>query len=149
MRAIFAAKLFEPVDGWSCGAVASGAGAAIASVGDVTMQLLGVPVPVLMGAVAGGFIGRAMSTPAPIWRALAMTFAWIVFGCVLAPLGSAAAAKFGVELAGGALAGIAGAIAALGPLLWPIVVEVLPGYVRAKFGGQGKGTGGNQSGGQP
>lgn len=127
-----------------CGAAAGSVGAALAMAGEVAMQVLGVPLPVVMGSAAGAGIARSLMDPVGFVRALFVTAAWTVAGCVGAPLAQVGAqaglSKLGVEIAltTNVLAGLAALVAALpwwAPKVWPLV--------QAKFGAKRGGQSGD------
>lgn len=133
---------------WKSIGIACGGGAWISSISEAAIKLLGVPLPVVLGAAAGAFLARAYlpsaradGTPIGYFRALAVSAAWTVGGSAGAPMvHSLVPALLGAVMPGttlalpaGALAGIAGLIAAApawAPKIWPLIA--------ARFGG-GKG----------
>ena len=138
MKTMLAKALF-PDPPWACAAAASAAGSAMSAAGDVATQLLGVSLPVVLGAVAGACLARAYAPTIGFMSAIAASAVWTVAGCVLAPLvpsvAKLALAKFagvdGFELPAAALAGVALCISLFGPLLLPLVIE----KAKAKFQG--------------
>lgn len=130
---------------WKAAAAACGGGAWLTSLSDAAVKLLGVPLPVVLGAAAGAFLARAYlpseradGTPIGYFRALTVSAAWTVGGSAAAPMVHALVpALVGMVIPGstlalpaGALAGIAGLIAALpawGPKLWPLIAARLSG----------------------
>lgn len=113
-----------------CGAAAGSVGTALAMAADAAMQLFGVPLPVVLGSAAGAGIARSMLDPVPFWRALFVTAAWTVAGCVGAPLAQALLGKAGIalDLTTNVLAGLGIAIASAQwwvPKVWPMVMERL------------------------
>ena len=116
------------------GAASAAAGSAwLAVVADFAMQVFGVPLPVVLCAAAGAFIARSYAPAVNFIRALAASCAWVCAGG-----GRARVGLWGGGLGGGVvpatvLAGLAFAIAAAGPLLWPVVIEKLPEIVRARL----------------
>ena len=114
--------------------ICSAAGAVATSLGEVALQILGVPLPVIMAAAAGAFIARSFAERASFGRALATVAAWTVAGCALAPLAQAVfvagASKFGLDvtLPDNVMAAFAGITAAAPwwfPLIWPMVLARL------------------------
>lgn len=133
----------EPNTTTAAGAMAasSGAAALFATVGEVTTQVLGVPLPVVLGAATGAFLARAYMPALEIGfvRALAVSIGWTLAGSIAAPLVSSLLPLLpglgSLKLPVGALAGIAGLVAsapAWWPKVWPLVAARLPG------GGNGK-----------
>ena len=141
------AKALLPDPAWSCAAAVSAAGSVMTTVSDVASQLLGVPLPVVLGAIAGAFLARAYAPPTGFLSAAMASAIWTVAGCVLAPFAPSVAkvllAKFagvdGFDLPAAALAGVALCISLFGPLLLPPLIL----KVKTKYG-----IGGSQSGGQ-
>jgi len=119
----------------ACGAAAGSVGAAAVMVGDFALQLLGVPLPVVIGSAAGAGLARSFMEPVGFLRALVLTVAWTLIGCVGAPLAHAvgpavALAVFNREvvLPAGVLAGLGAAIASSPcwmPKLWPAIAAKL------------------------
>jgi hypothetical protein len=126
--------LMEDVSGnaASCaGAAVTAAGTWWSLIGDVAVQLLGVPLPVALAASTGAFLARTYQPAAALWRAFAGSACWVVGACALAPLAAPIAQKYaGVELPAGALAGVAFAIALAGPFALAHGIE----YLRNRFG---------------
>jgi len=117
-----------------CGAVAGWLIAALSFVGEVAMQLLGVPLPVVMAAAAGAGAARSFMEAVGFIRALAMTVVWTIIGCTGAPLAQvvikAAASIAGaqVDLPTNTLAGAAAVLASVpwwGPKVWPFIAAKL------------------------
>jgi hypothetical protein len=117
-----------------CGALAGWLLAALSFVGEVAMQLLGVPLPVVMAAAAGAGAARSFMEAVGFVRALAMTVVWTIIGCTGAPLaqvvikaaGSMAGAQ--VDLPTNTLAGAAAVLASVpwwGPKVWPFIAARL------------------------
>jgi hypothetical protein len=118
------------------GAAVSAAGTFWSLIGDVAVQLLGVPLPVALAAATGAFLARTYQDAQPILRALSGSFCWVVGGCALAPLAGPVAEKYaGVTLPAGALAGMAFAIALTGPFVLVHGVD----YLKRKLGLQQSG----------
>lgn len=107
-----------------CGAAAGAATAALSILGDITMQVLGVPLPVMMGAAAGAAVARSVLLPVGFLRAALMTGLWTVIGCSGAPVAQALlkAGALGItlDLPTNALSGIAAGLAAA-PWWWQFV----------------------------
>lgn len=131
---------------------ASGTGTWISAASDVVVQLLGVPLPVVLGAATGAFLARAyLPSSDPVtgehigfFRALAVSIGWTLAGSIAAPVVHAAVPTVATLVPGmgpltlpaGALAGIAGLVAAAPawwPRVWPWIAARLPG-------GKGGGT---------
>lgn len=116
-------------------AASSGAAAIVGTIGEVTTQILGVPLPVVLGAATGAFLARAYAPALDIgfFRALAVSVGWTIAGSVAAPFVGAMLLVIpglgALKLPAGALAGIAGLVAAA-PAWWPKVWPV----IAARFG---------------
>lgn len=111
-------------------AAASGAGAVATSIGEVTTPLLGVPLPVVLAAIAGAMLARAYLEPIGFFKSAGRVLGWVVLGCALAPLVQAIGSKLlGGALPTNALAGMAAIVAAAEA--WPMLLR----WVRAEFPG--------------
>lgn len=101
----------------------SGIAGGLAMVGDVALQLFGVPLPVLCASVTGACGARVFLPPATFWRAFWSSTFWTGAGVFASQFVLWMASKW---LDGapptGALAGIALALSAFGqrvvPILW-------------------------------
>lgn len=85
----------------AAGAMVSGCAAIATTISDVTREIFGVPLPVLMAAIAGAFVVVAFAEVD--WKKAAAIFLGLVIaGCAGSPLLEAAtllaAHKFGYEL---------------------------------------------------
>lgn len=116
-------------------AAVSAGGSVAAGFADVTVQLVGVPLPVLMAAVAGAFVVIAFAETSNAMRAAAVFLGLVIAGCAGAPLLEAlslwGAKRYGLEVdvPGGLRAFAALAIAASPfwvPRAWPYVKGFLP-----------------------
>lgn len=102
---------------------ATGIAGVLAVLGDVALQLFGVPLPVLCASVTGACGARVFLPPASFWRAFWSSSFWTGAGVFASQLVLWIASKW---LDGapptGALAGIALALSAFGqrvvPILW-------------------------------
>jgi len=112
--------------------VSAGAAGWFAQAGEIAVQLLGVPLPVVLAAIAGAFLARTYQEPCSYISALGRSFGWVVFGCAGAQaavaITSTASETFKVPV--GALAFIALLISGLAPKLWPVLVEQAPIVLR-------------------
>jgi len=117
-----------------CGAVAGWLIAALSFVGEVAMQLLGVPLPVVMAAAAGAGAARSFMDPVGFMRALWQTVVWTIIGCTGAPAAQwairQATSSWGtsVELPLNTMAGAAAVLASApwwGPKVWPFIAARL------------------------
>lgn len=130
-------------------AAGTGAAAFITALADVSTQLLGVPLPVVLAACAGAFVARSYASSAEQGFASAAlaTLGWALAGCVLAPLASWALEQaFSGKLPTNAMAGLALIVAAGLPMALPIIREKAPGILRHwldKIGGGTKNGGDN------
>lgn len=125
-------------------AVCSGAGAVITAAGQVTTELLGVPLPAVMAAMAGALLARAYLPSVGFFNALARVTGWVILGCAFAPLAQAIAAKLlGNALPAGVQAGLAAIVAAAEawPLLIAWVRQEFPALAARIFGAKGGGNG--------
>jgi hypothetical protein len=116
------------------GAAAAGASGWMATVGQVVVQLVGVPLPVVMAALAGTLLARVYLPPLAFGAALLRSFLWLVVGCI----GSQGIAAISIAIPVGALGLVAMMISGLGPRLWPVLVERSPALLErwlGKFGG--------------
>lgn len=130
----------------AAGAVAgaSVAGAVLTAAGDVALQILGVPLPVVLAAIAGAMLARAYLPPVGFFKAAARVLGWVVLGCALAPSAQAIVAKvLSGALPTNALAGMAAIVAAAEA--WPMLLRWLraefPGVWTRIFGAKGGGDG--------
>ena len=117
----------------AAGAIASaGAAGWFSQAGEIAVQLLGVPLPVVLAAIAGAFLARTYQEPCSYLSALGRSVGWIVFGCAGAQAAvavtSAATESFKIPV--GALAFLALLISGLAPKLWPVLVEQAPIVLR-------------------
>ena len=120
------------------GVAMTGGAAWLSVVGDVALQLLGVPLPVVMAAVGGSLLARSYLPTLTFWAALGRSALWMVIGCVGAQGLSAVVAVTGSTPAVGLLGILALAISGLGPKAWPVLVAQTPIVVKtwtAKLGG--------------
>lgn len=129
-------------------AFVSSAGAVASSFGDLSLQLLGVPLPVLLAAAAGAWIARAYTPAGNFFAAAVATFGWTIAGCVLAPLAAWAIGYWsGKQMPNNVQAGLALVVSVALPLVLPVIREKLPAIVSAalerlqKMAGGGKGGG--------
>lgn len=132
-----------------CGAIAGSLGTAAAMVGDLATHVLGVPLPVVLGAAAGAGLARSLVDATGFFRALTVSAAWTVAGCTGAPLVQslapiAAAKLFDSQLVlpTNALAGIALLISSSPlwwPKVWPMVSQWLPSRKAAPSNDKGAG----------
>jgi hypothetical protein len=107
---------------WS-GAIAAGT-SWLTSVSEVTVELLGVPLAVVMAALGGALLARSTADPAiPIARASVVTIAWVGAGCASAPTALALTEQFGYKLPTSALAFLALLVGAFGPRLYPVLLD--------------------------
>lgn len=124
--------------------VCSGA-SSFASISAAAVEILGVPLPVVLAAIAGAFIARSYAPSGNFFASAAATIGWAVAGCVLAPLASwLLKVATGVEAPANVQAGLALLVSAFLPIALPIVREKLPEIIkhwldRAKGGGNSKG----------
>lgn len=102
-----------------------------ASVSEVTVELLGVGLPVVLASTAGSLLARSyVDADVPYPRAIAATLAWIVFGCFSAPAAMVVAERFGYALPTSAQAFLALLISSIGPRLYPVVVDGVTDWVK-------------------
>lgn len=126
------------------GAVVSGCAAVSATLSDITVQIVGVPLPVLMAAIAGAFIVMAFAEVE--WKKAAAIFLAMVFaGCAGAPLLEAitlwAAKRYEVDIniPGGMRTFAALAISSSPfwlPKAWPYIKGFIPEKFLPKDGGK-------------
>jgi len=115
----------------AAGVAATGATGWLAAAGEVAVQLLGVPLPVVVGATAGALLARGSQDPAPFWKAGLRTSLWIVVGCVCAQGAQAVLAwAMGAVLPIGVLGFAALLFSGLGPKLWPVLTDQAPLVLR-------------------
>jgi hypothetical protein len=109
---------------------ASGTGAIITALGEVTTQILGVPLPVVLAAIAGACVARAYLDPVGFFKAFGRVLGWVVLGCALAPLAGVLAGKvLGAAVPTNAMAGLAALVATAEA--WPLAVA----FLRREFPG--------------
>jgi len=117
----------------------TGATGWLSAAGEIAIQLLGVPLPVVIGATAGALLARGAQDPVPFGKAVIRTGLWIIVGCVCAQ-GAQAVIGWGMgkELPVGVLGFSALLICLLGPRLLPILQEQAPQLLKrwiSKVGG--------------
>lgn len=122
---------------YAVGWIAATIAAFITYLSNVAVQLLGVPLPVVMSAVAGACLARAYGEPLPFGKAVFRTMLWAAFASFVAPLLKVVLQSVlkklvdpDIVLPNGALAGIAGILASAplwAPVVWPWVKSLLPG----------------------
>lgn len=125
-------------------AAASGAGAVATSIGEVTTPFLGVPLPVVLAAIAGAMLARAYLEPIGFFKAAARVIGWVIVGCTLAPFAQAIFGKLlGAALPTNALAGMAAIVASAEalPMLLRWLRSEFPGVWTRFFGAKGGGNG--------
>jgi hypothetical protein len=116
------------------GAATTGAAAWLSFAGNVAVQLLGVPLPVVVAAIAGALLARVYLPTIAFASALGRSVLWVVTGCVTAQGVSAV-----VTLPVGVLGISALLISGLGPRLWPVIVDASPELLKnflSKLGGK-------------
>lgn len=106
--------------------VGSACASALTAASDVAMQLVGVPLPVVLAAIAGAMVARSYTPSTNYFSAISATLCWTVGGCALAPLLQAIAAKFGVNVPVNGLAALALIASGGMPLALPIVKQKAP-----------------------
>lgn len=113
-------------------ATGSGVGAVLSAIGEVTVAILGVPLPVVLAASTGAWIARSYAPAANFVPALLATLGWTIAGCVLAPLGKALVKHYvpGLDLPTNALAGLALVVAGGLPILLPSLIEKARGWLK-------------------
>jgi hypothetical protein len=125
------------------GGAAAAASGWMSTVGNVAVQLVGVPLPVVIAALAGALLARVYLPPLPFGAALLRAFLWLLVGCI----GSQGVAEIitvtaSISVPVGLLGGLAMLVSGLGPKLWPVLVEQAPLMLKhwlAKFGGRDEG----------
>ena len=128
-------SLLPPSPEYAAGSIAAAAVAFISYVSNFAVLVLGVPLPVVMAAVAGACLARAYGSPMSFGSAAFVTMLWAAIGCALAPLtrillqGGLSKLNVDVPLSTGVLAGIAAVVSA-SPLWWPVVWP----FIRSRFG---------------
>jgi hypothetical protein len=123
------------IEAKSAAAVAAGSGAAtvLSAVGEVTMQFLGVPLPVVLACGTGAWIARVYSPSARFFPAIAATMGWTIAGCVLVPLASAAAKRWlDFDIPNNGLAGLGLLVSLALPMLLPAAREWALSRLRGK-----------------
>lgn len=112
-------------------AACTGAAAALCLAEDVALQLLGVPLTVVLGALTGALGARYFLPAVAFWPAAAGATIWTVAASILAEFARwALASAIDKPVPAGALAGIALVTAALGPFIVPVLVERAPAALR-------------------
>jgi len=116
------------------GAATTGVAAWLSVAGDVAVHLLGVPLPVVVAAIAGALLARVYLPALLFAAAFGRSIVWIIAGCVTAQgISSIATLPVGV------LGLIALLASGLGPKLWPVLVETAPQLLKSwlsKIGGK-------------
>jgi hypothetical protein len=106
------------------GSALAGGVSLLSSVSEVSMEVLGVPLPVVLAAAAGALLARSYAaSDVPYMRAIMESLAWTFAGCFSAPAALAAAEKASYTLPTSALAFLAMLVASLGPKLFPVIAE--------------------------
>lgn len=127
-------SLEAPTTGAALAASTSGAATVISTLTEVTTQILGVPLPVVLAALTGAWIARSYTPSKNFAAALFGTLGWTTAGCVLSPLAAALVKHYAsLEFPTNALAGLALIVSAGIPLLLPILIEKVPEIVRARL----------------
>jgi hypothetical protein len=124
------------IEAKSAAAVAAGSGAAtvLSMVGEVALQILGVPLPVVLAAGTGAWIARSYTPAANLLTALVGTAGWTLAGCFTAPFAQWIVKSFsGSEMPTNALAGIALCVSLVLPMVVPIVRQKLPEVIGARL----------------
>lgn len=129
---------------------ASAGGAVLSTLGDVSMQIAGVPLPVFSAAAAGAFLLIAFMELSAL-RAMAVFLAMTAAGCAGSPLLQAVSVALSkrfldldLTVAGGWQALAAGLIASSPlwvPRVWPLIKPYLPA---GRAGVTGSTTGGKE-----
>lgn len=109
---------------------------ALAGFSEISVQVAGVPMPVLLAAAAGAFFARAYGSEMSLDKAAAVVLGWTFAGCTGAPLLQAGTVfglkkylDFELSVPGGFLAFAALAISSVawwGPVAWPYLQRWLP-----------------------
>ena len=129
------------IEAKSAAVIAAGSGTAtvLSAIGEVTLQILGVPLPVVLACGTGAWIARSYAPASSLLAALPGTAGWTIAGCVLAPLAAALARRYlGLELPTNALAGIGLIVSLVLPMVLPILKEEGPRRLRAWIKGASK-----------
>jgi hypothetical protein len=121
------------------GVATTGAAAWLAMAGDVAIQLLGVPLPVVVAAIAGALLARVYLPTLAFAAALGRSMVWAIVACVGSQGASAAIGVASVTVPVGALGLVALLLSGLGPKLWPVLVEQAPLMLRGWLGKLGGG----------
>ena len=113
----------------------TGATGWLSAAGEIAVQLLGVPLPVVVGATAGALLARGSQEPVPFWKAGLSTLVWIIVGCVCAQGAQAIVGwAMGAALPAGVLGFGALLSSLLGPKLLPVLNEQAPAVLRRWLG---------------
>lgn len=119
----------------------SGTAAIVTALTEVTSAFLGVPLPVVLAAVAGASVARAYLPSLGFWKSSARVVGWVALGCFLTPLARLVVAKvLGNDIPTNALAGVAAILASAEG--WPLMI----GYLRREFPGLLERFGGRKGG---
>jgi len=115
----------------TAGVAMTGATGWLSAAGEVAVQLLGVPLPVVVGATAGALLARGTQEPASFLQAGLRSLLWIVIGCVCAQGAQAILGwALGAALPVGVLGFAALLFSGLGPKLWPVLTDQAPLVLR-------------------
>lgn len=119
-------------------ALISGCAAVATTLSDVTMQIVGVPLPVLMAAAAGAFVVIAFAETVNAFKAAAIFVGLLAAGCAGAPLLEAVslwlAKKNDIDLnVPGGLRAFAALAIASSPYWLPKAWPYLKGFIPARF----------------
>lgn len=101
-----------------------------ATISEVAVEWVGVPLPVVFAALAGAGVARSYTPPGNFFAALLATTGWAICGCILAPLLQAVFAMVGITLPVNGQAACALITAAGLPLALPILKEKAPEILR-------------------
>lgn len=123
-------------------AATSGTASVVTAIAGIVEPILGVPLPVVLAAIAGAALARAFRPAIGFFRAVGRVTGWVVLGCALAPTAKAVAVKLlGADLPTNAMAGMAAIVAAAEA--WPMLLAYLRAEVPwvARLLGEKKGDG--------
>ena len=120
---------------------AYGAGAVIAYVQGIVLELFGIQLAVLLAAALGAFGARAFLPESAFWRALVTATAWTLAGGWLAELARWVLARYVEEVPPAAMPAIALVLACTGqriaPIIWAKSGELLEAWFEKLRGRNG------------
>lgn len=119
---------------FTCSAALAAGASWMSAVSEVAVEFLGVPLPVVMGALGGALLERSRADAGTSMREHLVSMAgWLIVGCASAPAALAAAEQWGYKLPVASLGFLALLITSFGPRLYPIALEGAQQFLKRWF----------------